>query len=429
MNLRVLILLLCPGFLFACASGEVSKHPTERGPISFQLVTSVEMKCPAPAAAGSNTASGSGRYYLTWSQCASRPLELLVYDLEDGGIVDRMRFSTGDYSRIPNIRTTETGAVVLIQDPFVVGDSGKRRLCSVTWDDSEKLLHPKLCADEVLDGAWTDAAISPDGKYITVVASKIYPGETAPSADPQRFERRRLGHFEVYELDEAKAELRQIRRVERFGLRPEIDLENSITRVLPTGGSEFILISVRKISADDETCRADNLTCLSEVVISYDVLTGQSETILNLTSERREGRCWVLFDHFGAAAGMAAAHPEDDACEYVALDVDLDARYPLGTFYPESVIVGWVDPLRFRIATRHLASPIVIQRLRGRLGMFSSDGPGAPPVEIECRDISAQNCQRVEGIRTSRANVLVDTGKRLKLYILRENHNAEIGQS
>ncbi|MEH6488727.1 hypothetical protein [Hyphomonas oceanitis] len=332
-----------------------------------------------------------------------------------------MQFKSGDYSRVPSIRTTDVGALVLAEDPFIDGDKGQRRLCVVKWDDQNKLLGPKMCADNFLNGFWFDAATSPDGKFITIVASKVYPDEEYPTLGRKTSMGLARGYFDAYELDESSGELRHIRRVDRFGFRPELGFENSIIRVLSAGGSKFDLISVHKIGQSDDSCRGPDRGCLREELISYDVKTGQSETILNLTSERHEGMCWVLFDHYGASAGMAAAEPKHATCEYVALDMNMGTQFPLGEFFPESVIVGWVDPLRFRIATRHLSSPIVIQRMQGRLGMFSDDRRGAPPVEVECEEISARNCQRVEGIRTSRANVLVDTGSKLKLYSLKEH--------
>lgn len=415
------MLLLCACLLHACASVSGSNIHPAREVSSLKLVKSYDVKCQAPTAAGSNAASGSGRYYLAWSQCSRRPLELLVYDLETGRTVERMAFKNGDYSRVPTIRTTDVGALVLAEDPFIDGDKGQRRLCVVKWDDQNKLLGPKMCADNFLNGSWSDAATSPDGKFITIVASKVYPDEEYPTLGRETSMGLARGYFDIYEMDESSGELRHIRRVERFGFRPELGFENSIIRVLSASGSEIYLITVHKIGPPDDPCWETERNCLSEELVSYDVLTGQSETILDLTSERREGRCWVLFDHYGAGAGMAVAERKEDTCEYVALDLDLGARFPLGEFFPESVIVGWVDPLRFRIATRHLSSPIVIQRMRGRLGLFSDDRRGEPPVEVECEEISARNCQRVEGIRTSRANVLVDTGSKLKLYSLKEH--------
>jgi hypothetical protein len=234
-----------------------------------------------------------------------------------------------------------------------------------------------------------------------------------------------MGNFELYELDALGGHLRQIRRVEKFGFLPELGLENSLTRVLTVGASKIVLYSVQKVGFPDNPCEETNFGCLREVMVSYDIATESSSEILNLSSELREGVCRVLFDQYGATVGFSSVagtkEPPPMSCTFVASDISLDAQLPLGDFFPVSNVVHWVDPYNFRIAIRHLAAPVILQRSQRRLGLYSPHRPNMPPLEIKCASISAPRCQRVEGIKTSRANVLIDNADSVKLYRLEGN--------
>jgi hypothetical protein len=144
MNVRALVFLLCANVLVACISGRNSEAESAPAQTSLELVKSFSLRCPAVVAAGSNAASGSGRYYLTWSQCNLDRLELLAHDLETGKVVNQLKFDLGDYSRVPRIQAIDGGAYVLIESPTTDRERSARHLCVIKWDDANKSFGPKF---------------------------------------------------------------------------------------------------------------------------------------------------------------------------------------------------------------------------------------------------------------------------------------------